>query len=66
MPKEASHPVTGRKQQKAAFERNGFVVIPDIISASELQRARKMSEGVLDGTIRPDRQLSIEDFHIQW
>ena len=58
--------MTGRKQQQAAFERNGFVVIPDIISASELQRVRKMSEGVLDGTIKPDRQPSLEDFHIQW
>lgn len=55
---------------KRTFQENGFVVVPDIISQTELAELRVMVERLLDGSIRPllpepDGRVR-EDFDIQW
>ena len=53
-------------QISASFEANGFVIIPDFLSADRLAEIREMFDRVLDGTVKPDSDPDAEDFHIQW
>lgn len=59
------------QEQKAFFEENGYLVVPDIISPAELERLRAMVDGVLEGRVRPELPepgsgIPAEDFQIQW
>jgi ectoine hydroxylase-related dioxygenase (phytanoyl-CoA dioxygenase family) len=58
-------------QIQADFKQNGYVVVPDILSATQLDEARAMVDRVLDGSIkpeinRPNGESPLEDFQIQW
>ena len=59
-------PIASAAQQKLFFEDNGFVVIPDVLSPSQLAECRTMIDRAMDGTIRPDRVPGLDDFDIQW
>jgi phytanoyl-CoA hydroxylase len=54
-----------RKQEKAAYERDGYVVVPQIISAQKLAEVRNMIDQAMAGTIKPDR-VAKPDFKIQY
>jgi ectoine hydroxylase-related dioxygenase (phytanoyl-CoA dioxygenase family) len=62
----SAKPIAFRRDQKSFFDDNGFVVIPDVLNASELAELRKNIDAAMDGTIKPDRQPGLDDFHIQW
>ena len=60
------------QQIRSTFDRDGFGVVPDIISPQRLAEIRRHVDGVLDGTIRPTRDgrpgstAVPDDFQIQW
>lgn len=59
------------QEQKAFFDENGYVVVPDIISPADLEELRCMIDKVLDGTLKPelpepDTGVPLDDFQIQW
>lgn len=56
---------------QSSFRKNGYVVVPDILSPAQLEELRLMIDGVLDGSLKPampDPELgeAPEDFAIQW
>lgn len=58
-------------QIKADFDKNGYVVVPDILSPSQLEEVRAMTDRVLDGSIapeipKPNGAPPDGDFRIQW
>lgn len=62
----AAKPQATREGQKHAFEKNGFVVIPDVLASGELAELCAMVEGVMDGEIKPDKVPSLTEFMTQW
>jgi ectoine hydroxylase-related dioxygenase (phytanoyl-CoA dioxygenase family) len=53
------------------FSRNGYVVVPNILSPEQLDELRAAVDGVLDGAIRPTlpepgEEAPREDFTVQW
>jgi ectoine hydroxylase-related dioxygenase (phytanoyl-CoA dioxygenase family) len=59
-------PIHSRAEQRAFYEANGFVVIPDVLNPSQLSELRTMVDRAMDGTIKPDRVPGLDDFQIQW
>jgi phytanoyl-CoA hydroxylase len=57
---------TTRPEQRACFEQNGFVVIPDVLNPAQLAELRSMVDKAMDSTIQPDRDPNAADFQIQW
>jgi len=56
---------------KQQFDRDGFVIVPDIINQEKLAELRTVIDGVLDGSVKPETDSSfrgkpIDDFHIQY
>ena len=41
-------------EQKAFFQENGFLIVPDILSSTQVEELRAMTDRVLDGTLRPE------------
>ena len=44
----------GAVEQKAFFQENGFLIVPDILSPAQMEELRMMVDRVLDGAIRPE------------
>jgi phytanoyl-CoA hydroxylase len=60
---------TTRAAQRRFFDDNGYLVVPDILSPTQLAELRGMIDRVLQGTLKPDApnlQGSLDDFTIQW
>jgi len=57
-----------REQQKEFFDRNGYLVVEDILSLAQLQELRGMIDKVLDGELKPQtsNDETLEDFAIQY
>jgi len=44
---------------KTTFDRDGFVIVPGVISPSRVSELRDMLDGVLEGRVRPDRAVLV-------
>jgi phytanoyl-CoA hydroxylase len=55
-----------REAQQEFFDRNGYLVVEDIISQPQLEELRGMIDKVLDGELKPELDESIDDFTIQY
>ena len=57
-----------REAQKQFFDRNGYLVVEDIISQSQLEELRGMVDKVLDGELKPvpSDAEALDDFAIQF
>lgn len=56
-------------QRKRFFNDNGYLMLPRVLDARQLAELRAMVDGVLDGTVKPQRPNfagSLDDFDIQW
>jgi hypothetical protein len=45
----SAKPIASRRDLKSFFDDNGFVVIPDVLNASELAELRKYIVAAMDG-----------------
>ena len=54
------------KAVRATFDRDGFVVVPDLIPPDALAVLRRHIDGVLDGEIKPNAAAAEDEFHTQW
>lgn len=56
---------------KKEFETQGYVVVPDVVTAAQLEELRRMVDDVLRGAVRPEIDepgagSPLPDFDIQW
>lgn len=57
------------KAIRETFDRDGFVIVPDLISPDKLAQVRRMIDGVVDQSVRPNLPVkigpSLDAFHMQ-